>query len=279
MGLGNYYWLFISIVFWGITKGFAGNSSYTIGGRPIAMGYTGIAEHSFYALYTNQAGTAFIEAPRVGLNADQRFMTSVTQLVSIAAALPTSQGTINSHLTYFGYAKYNNKKASLGFAKPFGENFAASVQLDYLSTYIKEQGTNRWLTFEAGMQIHILPELWIGSHVYNPLRMTLGKYANAPVPTLFKTGLSYQPTNQFVLNVGTEKSIDHSLRFKTGIEYNIYRSLDLRTGIITHPLLTCFGIGLEYRQLYLDLACTLHPRLGYSPHLSVHYKFNKTPNN
>ena len=54
---------------------------------------------------------------------------------------------------------------------PFGENFSAGIQLDYLTTKIGEgYGNNGVVAGEFGLQAKPLKNLTIGAHIFNPSR-------------------------------------------------------------------------------------------------------------
>jgi hypothetical protein len=124
-----------------------------------------------------------------------------------------------------------------------------------------------------GAIYEIIPRLNIGAHIFNPTRAKIADYADERIPTIFKTGLSYEFSEKVLMTLETEKSINHPAVLKAGIEYRIIDPLYLRAGIGTRPTSNSFGFGLVMGNLNIDFATSFHYILGYSPQLSFVYHF------
>jgi len=75
--------------------------------------------------------------------------------------------------------------------------------------------------------------------------------------------------------IESEKDIDQSAIFKTGIEYHVIEKLFVRGGIATNPTYSTVGFGLKLKQFDIDFATNYHQQLGYTPQFSLTYHFNK----
>ncbi|MFN3556054.1 MAG: hypothetical protein ACK4VN_08845 [Bacteroidales bacterium] len=250
------------------------NDNYLFGGRAAGMGNAAITLYDFWAISHNQAGLARMEHMAAGVYFENRFLVQELSFGAGAFVYPTSSGVLGVNFTYFGFELYNESKIGLAYARDFGERFSAGVQLNYHNTYIADDYGNKGnLTFELGAIFQILPQLYIGAHLFNPTRAKIADFANERIPTIFRTGLSYHFSERVVVVAETEKSVNHSPVFKAGIEYQITDPFYIRGGIGTNPTTNAFGFGLDLGNLTIDVATSFHHILGYSPQMSFIYHF------
>lgn len=227
-----------------------------------------------FSVSNNQAGLAFIENMSAGIFTERKFLLSGLNRFTGVFALPTSSGTFGLTIDYFGYNKFNEKKAGIAYGRKLGENFSAGIQVDYIQLSIPEYGNKNIFTFEAGLQYQIMKELMVGAHIFNPLRWTTTEFTDEKYPTLLSVGIGYLPSDKVSIVLETEKDIDNPLRFKTGIEYKLIDKLHLRSGYSTSPSMYSFGMGINLNALKIDVATTVHPILGFSPQLGIIYQIN-----
>ena len=254
---------------------FAGDHNSPAGARSAALGNASVAHKEVWSAFHNQAGLAFLKVPTIGISHESRFMLSELSVNAAAFALPTKEsGTFALSVSYFGYKLYNEQKVGLAYAKTFGEKFSAGIQFDYLGTSIAEgYGTQSAFTVEAGIQALLAKNLWLGAHVYNPVKAKLSDFNDEKIASLLKLGLNYTFSDKVNIAVETEKDLDADAIIKAGIEYHPVKQFFLRGGISTDPLLSSFGFGLVLQNFMIDIASSYHQDLGFSPHLSLVYSF------
>ncbi len=252
----------------------AANDNYPFGGRASGMGNAAVPLYGFWAISHNQAGLARLETMSAGVYFENRFLARELNFGAGALAYPSTYGVLGFNFTHFGFDLYNETKVSLSYARSFGERFSSGLQLNYHNTYIADDyGNTASFTFELGFIFEILPGLHIGAHIFNPTRTPIGDFADERIPTIFRTGFSYEFSDRVILVAETEKSINHNPAFRAGVEYQITESLFLRGGIGTQPTTNAFGFGMKMGNLTIDMAMSFHHILGYSPQLSLMYKF------
>jgi len=264
---------FLLFVF--LYRGIAFGGNENIGGAAAsnAMGGASVCTADLWSIQNNQAGLARLKSAEAGVFTERRYMLSQLSNNALAFAVPTKQGTFGLSYSRFGYAQYNESKYAFAFAKGFGANFSAGLQIDYLTMHIGDNYGNRGtFTAEAGIQAKIVKGLVIGAHIYNPIRAKAASYNNERIPGIMRLGLKYDFSEKVCWNIETEKDIDHKAVFKTGIEYHLIKELYLRGGFSTNPMLTSFGFGLELKKFKLDFYNSFHPQLGYTPGLSMNYR-------
>jgi hypothetical protein len=245
-------------------------SQTTAGGRAAGMAGAAATLSDVFSSIHNQAGLADIEKFSIGIFNETPFMLSNLSNRGLSFAMPVSNGVIAAQFQYFGYAAYNEKRAGLAYARKFGENIKAGLQLDYHGVSISEgYGSRSAMTFEAGVQAHLLEGLSMAAHVFNPIRAKIADYNDERLPAVLKFGLAYKPSDKVLIAAESEKDINRPNRIKAGLEYEILKQFFLRTGIASNPFNPAFGFGWIMDSFKIDLAATYHRQLGYSPNVSL----------
>lgn len=255
------------------TISFAGGDNRPTGARSAALGNASVSVPDLWAVYNNQAGLANLKTIAAGISYENRFSLSELSLKSGAVAIPVKGGTFGISISSFGFSQYSENNYGLAFAKAFGENFSAGVQMDCFSVGIAEgYGKKSTLAAEIGMQAKLVQGLTIGAHIFNLSRARITNYNNESLPTIMRLGFNYKFSDKVFLAIETQKDIIHKPEFKTGIEYRIIKELYLRGGVSTNPSLSSFGFGVNLKQFRLDFASSFHSVLGYTPQLGLLYE-------
>lgn len=251
----------------------AAHAQGTIGGRAAGVGGASVAYADLWSAFNNQAGLTGVKQFSAGIFNETPFLLNELSTRGIVLALPVNNnGVFGLSMNYYGYNLYNEKKIGLAYARQFSEKISAAVQLDYLGTSIGEgYGSKSVFTFEAGMRAELLPDFFLGAHVYNPIRAKLADYDDEKLPAVFKAGLCYIPGDKVSVSIECEKNSDAKNVFKAGVDYHIVKILFLRAGISTNPVKSAFGIGLDFDSFKFDFAASYHQQLGYTPHVSLTY--------
>jgi hypothetical protein len=254
---------------------FTQNGTPPVGGaRAIGMGYTGTTFTDINSLFSNQAGLAKLERATAIAFAEQRFLLNELQGLNAGVALPTNSGTFGLSLNYFGFDDYNEQRAGLAYARQLVDKLSIGAQMLVLNTQIAEYGNQANVTFEIGLLAEVLPQLSLGVHLYSPARIeiTTDEY----LPSVFKLGLSYLPSDKLSILAEVEKDIDYALRTKVGLEYNVLDQLSMRMGLATQPVNISFGLGYQLKNgLALDVASSYHEILGFTPSAGIIMPFGK----
>ena len=252
----------------------AGNDNTPAGGRSSAMGTASVAVSDFWSVHNNQAGLAGFTNIAAGIYFENRFLMKELSRKSLAFVMPSRSGVFGITYDNFGSTLYNESKIGLAFARSFGSNFSAGIQLDYLNTHLSENyGNHAAFTFEAGIQARMNQNLIIGVHVFNPLNVKLSNETDERIPAIIRLGAGYNFSEALLLTGEIEKNIDLKTSIKSGIEYKVVKQAFVRAGITTNPTTYTFGFGLDLKKLKVDFASTVHQVLGYSPQVSICYYF------
>ena len=250
----------------------ASNDLVTIGARSAGMGNAGVMLSDFSSVFNNQAGLAFLRTVSVGFHHRSGFVREMDRQ-ALGIVVPTSSGTLASSFSYYGYSHYHETKAGLAYGRYLAKNLAAGVQIDYFNTRITGiYGSADVLTFEAGMMYKVTEQFYVGSHVFNPVRMGIGEMEEA-IPTVFRLGIGYHFTETVLVCLEAEKDLEKEVIPKVGIEYQPLGGVFIRTGMSANPVMNFFGMGYSWSSFHVDVAFSYHQILGYLPDFSLRYEF------
>ena len=255
---------------------FASNGDGPIGSRSAALGHASSCLFDVWSSRNNQGSLGFIRQADVGAFYENRFFVKELSQSGFAAVVPIKKGTFSLAYSSLGYKLYRESQFTLGYGLKLAENVSLGVGFDYLNTKIGDiYGKANAFTGSLGLNIKLLPQLTIATHIYNPFRVSITNYNNEKVPTIFKFGAQYIFSKKVFLIAEAEKTSAQKLNVKAGIEYNPSSLVYLRAGGATYPTQASFGIGVNYQGLKIDISSMYHSILGLSPQIGLSYAFGK----
>jgi len=264
---------------------FPRNKPCVTGARSSGLGNASVVFPGLWSVFNNQAGLAGVKNISGGLFVNNPYLLKELSLKSGAFCLPARPGVIGCGMTYLGYSLYSERKIILSYARAFGEHFSAGIGLDYLSaTFGEGNGSSQVLCCEAGIMARVSGQVCLGVHVFNPARVAIGKEMQDGLPVAMQLGCLWNITSSIRLVVETEKEQSLGPSFSTGVEYDLVDKIQARAGFMTSPNLLesspgsftssySFGFGIQQAQWDFDLAASVHQVLGWSPAISVAYRF------
>ena len=270
--------LLLFLITFTVTTAFAHDFINPVGGRAAAMGGCSVASRGLWAIQNNPAGMANLDKISFGLYYENRWFMPETAYKSGAAALPTKFGCLGVSFNQFGSSKYNENKFGLAYAKDFGPYFQMGLQLDYLSIHTgNDYGRQSAITFELGIQSQITNKLQLGAYIFNPVSFRLEQSLNQEkLPIVFRFGLAYQFTKDFVGLCEIEKNTEHEgVSLRGGLEYEALKYFYLRAGVQTTPGMLTFGLGYAFSFAKIDVAAQLHEVLGSTIQIGMIFSIGK----
>lgn len=270
------YSLIVLFLFFYYTN-FASNNIIPLNAKSAGMAGLSAMQKDIWANYSNQAGLAYLDFLTSGIHIENRYQVSQASTKALVLGLPLNSGTFGLNYSYYGYSKYNESKAGLAFGKKLGKRISAGIQLNYHNLYIAENyGSRNKLSFEGGIIAEPIDKFIISFHVFNPTTTKNDNHSIEHLPTIIKAGIAYTFQKNTFIGIETEKDLIENPVLKVGIEQFFLDHYFLRTGITTNPSEYAFGFGFCSKNFKIDLAYMFHQELGFSPHISLSYAFNKT---
>jgi hypothetical protein len=238
------------------------------------MGDASVTLSGYWSAFQNTAGIARSEQMEVGASYENKFGMAGFNYMAAGVTTPLYSGNIFIGAFRFGDELYNEHKVSLGYATEIGI-IQLGGRVNYLQYQILDFGTKNTYSIDFGGIAALTPQLILGAQALNISQSTISEEDDQMVPTLLKLGISYRPTDYFMLNVEIEKDLQRKSLIKVGAEYNFLEKFYLRSGIQSAGFQTFYGVGFKYLSLQWDYALNNHPQLGMSHSFSMQYAIPK----
>ncbi|MBN1989800.1 MAG: hypothetical protein JW783_10420 [Bacteroidales bacterium] len=245
------------------------------GSRSAAMGFTSVAITDSWSVLNNQGALGFEKDYWLGAHFESRYMVKELSNSSVAALVPLRPGTFGVALSNMGYSGYSETFASLAYGMMLTPELSAGIGLNYHRMAIAgEYGDASAFSAALGLLYKPTSSLAVGANVFNPTRTSLGD--NASIPVTLRAGVSYSFSQMFLLSAEVEDNTDTDPVAKFGVEFLPIDALALRIGVSSEPVSLSFGLGYTFKRVCFDLAFSHHEVLGYTPFVSVSYRFGKS---
>lgn len=225
----------------------------------------------------NPAGIAGLQQMEVGAFVERRFLLQQLNYGTVGFATPFNHGKhfAGFDASGFGFGGYNESNVGLTYATTLFERLSLGAKVGYTRVSIENYGAKSAFYANVGINCIVSKHLSVGFRVFNANRAELQKEQDEKIPTTLDVGLAYQVSDKVLIVADLEKQVNFPLSFRGGVEYAPAKFLKARVGASTQPVTVSAGLGVNVKGLNIDFANTLHQYLGYTPSLSLSWKFNK----
>ena len=255
---------------------FSWDLSGIAGSRSNAMGNFSVALHDFWSIQNNPAGMAEFRTISVGFSYENRFFMKELSFYNGAFLLPVKFGTFGLSFSRFGFENYNENKFGLAFARSFGPYLKMGLKLDYLLfNFNDDYEKQKSATFELGLQSNITDDLCVGVYIFNPHAAKLKTLHHIRLPVVFRFGLSYKVTKDFLACAEAEYNSDKNLDYRFGLEYNALKEFYIRIGVHTSPATATFGVGYTLSRVTIDVSASMNQFTGVTFQSSLIFKLKE----
>ncbi|MDQ6844880.1 MAG: hypothetical protein M3Z92_11075 [Bacteroidota bacterium] len=246
--------------------------------RPVAGSYIGLGAYSLdhvdaFSFTSNQASLAQIKNMAIGVYGERRFLLAETNMYSAVIALPTKQGNFGFQADYFGFKNYNESQIGIAYARSLGSKLDIGVKFNYYSLRIPGYQNSSAVNFELGAIAHLTDKLHAGIHFYNPIGGTLSKTDNEKLGSIYKFGVGYEASENFLVSAEIVKQEDLPVNVTAGVQYNFAKQFFARVGIASENESPYAGAGISWNDIRLDISAAYHSQLGFSPGLMLIINF------
>jgi hypothetical protein len=229
-----------------------------------------------WGYHNNPGALGQVESITAGVSYENRFLLKELQSQGFAVVIPLKVGVISVGGHLYGYNQFRSFKGGLGYSMKLADKFYAGVQLNYQGIRLSQNyGSTNSMTAEAGIYGEITDNWSFGVSVFNLGRAKLSEFQDDRYSTVMRIGSVYKFSDKFLLSGEFEKDLEHDLRFKSGLEYQVIDNFFVRGGFATAPVEVTFGFGYKFKQVQLDLGSAYHQILGWSPHFSLVFQAKK----
>ncbi|UCS95784.1 hypothetical protein KZP23_11590 [Echinicola marina] len=251
-----------------------GSETYPKGARSVGMANANTGLIAPWSIFNNVGAMGQINQNAVFCAYDHRLGLNELTTLAAGATLASQFGVFGLSLSSYGAELFNQQSLGLGFSHQIDKN-SFGLKINYLQTNIEGYGKRGVPILEFGGLSQILPQLSFGLHVYNISRAKLSPDTDDYLPTIIKSGISFQASENLRINVEAEKDILLKPIAKFGVEYGFSKYFWARCGYQSNPSNLHFGIGFKPKNFSIDYAMAQNNLLGFTHHFSFSYIFPK----
>jgi hypothetical protein len=250
------------------------HENHPVGARSVALSHAFISISDPWSTFHNQAGISRIEKFTAGIFHESKFMVDELSLTAGSIIVPAGAGVFGISFFQFGKNDFKENKLGITYAKKLTDNLDAAIQFDYFSNRFPENSkTFGFMTFEAGLIYSPDKKLFIGGHIFNPVRNGINtSVGKQKASIIFRFGGHYQFDEVVLLILETQKDLKNPFLIKSGIEFFPVQNLALRFGISGKPMNYTFGLGYTLNNITTDIGFSYHGNLGITPSVSIQFK-------
>jgi hypothetical protein len=252
----------------------AQSASLQMGARAHGMGYASSGLSDAWSLTNNIAGLGKVEDASIAFSYHAIPSFPFFNRMAAAFVVPLKTGVAGASVFRFGDDLYNEQILSLGFANSFGLA-SLGMKLNYLQYHAEGMGTNTALTVSFGGIANLTPQVSVGAHIVNLNQPVINEWTGERIPTRLMAGVTFKPSNKLIIAGEIEKDLEYSPIWKSGLEYQLYKKISIRTGFNLNPESGFFGVGFKSRRFAFDYALQFAEALGISHEASVSYQLNE----
>lgn len=243
------------------------------GSRSKALGSAGTALEDLWSLQQNSAGTANIGQAMFALGYEQHFLDPDLSTQSAILGLPLKKHVLGISFQRYGITEYLEQTAGISLSRSYSDALSIALALKYHQVSIPAYGSSKTVSVDVGMQYRLNDKVRLGSFISNPGRSKINELSGSQIPSGISVGLAYVLSDKVLFLSDMTKILDYGMNIRMGIEYQIVKRFYLRGGLSANPFRQTGGFGLKFGRFSMDAAISSHPRLSYSPNLSLNYEF------
>lgn len=254
----------------------AGNENQPAGARRISLGgaYMGV-RGDFWQLWGNPAAIAGVSGMEAGASVERRFLLNKLNFGTVGFVMPfQDKHYAGISMSGFGFSSYTESNVGLTYATTLAGRLSLGAQVNYTRTSIDFYGATGAVVVNAGVNALIAEGLSLGFRVYNANQANIRREAaDEKIPTLLDLGLAYNVSDKVLLVADVQKQVNFPTSFRGGVEYAFLKNFKARLGATTQPTTLNAGVGFSAKSLDIDFSNSFHETLGYTPSLSLNYRF------
>ncbi len=229
-----------------------------------------------WAYHHNPGALGLIKKAEIGVSYSTKYLLKDFQSQGVVYLQPMKKGVVSFGAQLFGLDALKSERIGIGYSLKLVDKLSLGVQMNYQGLQFgSNYGSKNSATAEAGIYADITDKFKFGASVFNLGRTRLASFQNERMTTLVRMGFAYHLSQKVLFLIETEKNIYYKLRLKGAVEYQPIKKFFFRGGIATQPVELAFGFGYRFKIIQLDLGSSYHQLIGWSPHISLTYKFEK----
>lgn len=242
--------------------GYAQNGQYSMGASSSAMSNANINSTDPWSLFNNPAGLGYLSNPSILTSFQNRLNVAAFQTLGFGMLFPVGKVVPGISFYRFGDNVFNQQKLSFSVGSRI-QIVSLGASVNIIQNRFSELGNVSAINFEFGGIAEIIDGLRIGAHIFN---LNQAQFTvNQPLVVVMRFGLSYVPSDYFIITSELEKELNQPENLKIGFSYFVTEWVSIQSGFASQPQSLSFGLGLHPKTWSFNYAF-----ISISPAGTVH---------
>jgi len=267
--------LLLITLIWVDINVFAQNDLLQLGAENLSMGNSYLFQENAFSGKRNPYTIPYLKRKQIGISVQNNYLLKELSSGLISLAVPIKQFGFGLHFQHFGSNNYNIQTIGMSSAIQINKQFSFGIGADYESLNVSNYGRNNLIKIHGGMMINLSKSLKMALHVYNPLNNYNQQLVTSFNNEEYSFGIQYKPNDVFNLNIESYM-FQNIIDVKFGANYIYKKQFFFRVGVSVYNPMFSFGIGFKFKERSnIDLASSVHPRLGVVNNFTYSYEMGK----
>lgn len=244
------------------------------GAGHLALGNASVALTGVHSIGSNASGIAHLKNPVFSLGYAEYFLNSDTRSLTGKLALPIGVISLGLYGNHDRFGSHLQKtSAGLTVSKSFQSNLAVGVTTNYHFTNIPDEKQINAVSVDIGGQYTVNQIATIGLNISNFEQLLITDATTMDQKATLAIGAAYQFSYQTFIATEFSYLVDSHTDLSVGVNYMPMTWLVTRGGLSVNPFMRYAGLGIVFNRFNVDVATSFHAELGYSPQVSIDYRF------
>ena len=221
-----------------------------------------------FAFLANPAMLAHMHALQMGVSSERRFLLPQLGHHQLAACLPVSNGAFGTSAALFGNADMGERQFVLGYGRFLPKGVSIGVAFHYFNRKTTGYAGVNVLSWQAGARFACTPAFHVGLQVYRP---AAGNNKPEGILPSYSIGAGYTFSPSVYAGFHIEKREGGAAGIEGAIYYIIGKGTEVCLGLSTATASYFLSALIPVRSLLVRVSAALHPSLGLTPGMGLHY--------
>ena len=157
----------------------------------------------------------------VSVHFDNRFLVKEMMTKRVGAVFRKGQNSFLVDCQHFGYSRFGELTARVGYGRRFGQHLAFALRFHYLMMHSAESPCVHSICFDLSGYATLGRNIGLGFAVLNPARLKYGITGKNSLPIRLQFDVNYKVGKQILLFARVEKELRAAFCIEAGAAYQL----------------------------------------------------------
>lgn len=219
------------------------------------------------------AQSAFVGGTFVQLMCHNDYCMKELMRVEAEGIVRFGYNAMTMQVSHYGYGRYGELAAKLGYARDFGGKLGVGLNFYYLCNHVANYEAVHSVCFDLSLYALVTKRFSFGFEVFNPARLKYGVTGKEAIPMDFRLNMLFQYDEKLLFSLKANLKLPGDFNLKLAAYYTPLSYFGLSFDVSIKSV----GIGFlfQYRSLVFQIGAMYNYKLGFSPAVSIVFQFQK----